>query len=297
MALKTRDEPTSMDHRAAIANAAAYNSYASGGAEECPHMRYETLRRLYARLAADVFTRATRRATTPRVLDLGAGDGTVTRTFLELGASVTAIDVSEVQLSLLAARNQDYLTRLTIRQGEALSVLQELQRDGERFDVGVAVSFLHHVPDYMPVVLETADVLEPHGQLLTFQDPMLKTTMTLADRAVSRIAYVSWRLLQRDAIGGVARHVRRRRGIWLDDCAADNVEYHELRAGVDQHAITHALDERGFDCELILYFSTQSSLWQWVGDKLEVRNKFGVVATRDRAPTGISRQSSGRPFA
>jgi SAM-dependent methyltransferase len=274
--------PTDLEALAALANRAAYDSRNSAAdLEGSPHIHHARLRARYADLAADVFRRARAHVGEPAVLDLGAGDGLVTQTFLELGARVTAVDVSQRQLAALAETTAEYAERLTTECGEAGEILARLRREWRRFDVVVAVSFLHHVPDYLSILGGAIEVVERHGQVFVFQDPMWASSMTHRDRLLSRIAYGAWRLRQPDALGGLARHVRRRRGVWLDDCAADNVEFHELRAGVDQESVRALLEAHGFEVRLVRYFSTQSLLWQRIGDRLRACNKFAIIAARN----------------
>jgi SAM-dependent methyltransferase len=279
-----RTSEPSVTEVAAVANRTAYDSPgAAGEIEGSPHIRHASVRSLFERLASEVVERSRADTDVPHILDIGAGDGTLSRTFLELGARVTAVDVSERQLAELAARNADFGDRVTIVRGDVLGVLERFRQDGARFDVVSAVSFLHHVPNYFAVVDAAVAVLEPHGQLFAFQDPMRTTSMRRRDRRFSRVAYVSWRVRQEDVGGGFRRYLRRRRGVWLDDCPADNVEYHELRAGLDQDAIRDRLVGLAFDTRVVLYFATQSPLWQTIGAALGVRNKFAVVAARTPA--------------
>jgi hypothetical protein len=95
-----------------------------------------------------------------------------------------------------------------------------------------------------------------------------------------RVAYFSWRVFQGDFFGGVSRALRRARGIYLDDCPADNTEYHVVRNGVDQDEIVALLSTKGFECKIVRYFSTQGSLFQPVGVALGFENTFSVIARR-----------------
>jgi SAM-dependent methyltransferase len=269
-----------LDELAATANRAAYDSGLLADVGGAPHVRHASLRRLYGSLAAEVFDRARSYAEVPGILDLGAGDGAVTTTFLTFGASVTAVDVSARELAVLAERHAAFAERLRIEQGDALRVLDALRLRGERFDIVTGVSFLHHIPNYLAVVAAAIEVLEPHGQVFVFQDPLRRDSVTLRDRALSRLTYAMWRMRQPDTFGGLRRHLRRRRGVSLPDCEADMVEYHELRQGVDEDAILRLLRERHFDARLVTYFSTQSPLWQAIGERLGARNKFAIVAMR-----------------
>ena len=88
------------------------------------------------------------------------------------------------------------------------------------------------------------------------------------------------RAFKGDLIGGAKRRFRRARGIYLENSSHDNAEYHVTRNGVDQDAIVHLLRLEGFDCELIRYCSTQSSLFQWLGSVLRIENTFCVIAQK-----------------
>jgi hypothetical protein len=84
-------------------------------------------------------------------------------------------------------------------------------------------------------------------------------------------------MFQGDLWGGVKRRLRRSRGV-LDDSPLDNAEYHVIRYGVDQDAITALLTAIGFECEIIRYFSTQSRVFQQLGAALGVKNTFAIIA-------------------
>jgi SAM-dependent methyltransferase len=214
----------------------------------------------------------------PHVLDLGAGQGAATIPFLELGASVTAVDDSEEQLDRLRARCRPFGPRLTIVRADAAEFVWQ---GGRRYDSAVLSSFLHHVPDYAAFLGAVADErLEPRSHVLTFQDPLLYRSLGRPTRAFGALAYASWRLRRGDVVGGLRRRARRSRGVWRDDCPQDVVEYHATRGGVDQDAVVEALVSRGYRCRMERYFSTQSGAFQAVGDALGLLNTFAVVAHR-----------------
>ena len=96
----------------------------------------------------------------------------------------------------------------------------------------------------------------------------------------SKLAYFSWRILKGNIVGGLKPSIRRARGIYLEDCPLDNVEYHAMRGGVDQDAIYELFEQLGFECEIIRYFSTQSRIWQPIGTALGIKNTFAVVARK-----------------
>jgi len=155
-----------------------------------------------------------------------------------------------------------------------------LREKSEKYDIIVANSLLHHVPDYLGMIREAATVLNPHGQFFSFQDPLRYDSSGKATMMFSKIAYFSWRVFKGDLIGGLRRQMRRSRGIYLEDSAYDNAEYHVTRNGVDQDAIHELLEEQGFDCNIVSYFSTQSHLFQPIGALLRIKNTFAVVAQK-----------------
>jgi 2-polyprenyl-3-methyl-5-hydroxy-6-metoxy-1,4-benzoquinol methylase len=95
----------------------------------------------------DVLAEAVSHRYSPRALDPGAGDLTVTLPFIEAGAEVTPVDVSERQLEVLRSRCGPDAERLSIHCGEVEAVICALFEAGIAYEVIVANCILHHVPD------------------------------------------------------------------------------------------------------------------------------------------------------
>ncbi|MBL0119974.1 MAG: class I SAM-dependent methyltransferase [Saprospiraceae bacterium] len=85
----------------------------------------------------------------PNSVRHGSGEGSVTLPFLELGAHVVAVDLSEFQLKSLREKSKQYGDRLEIR---CQDINQTLNKVDEKFDIIVANSFLHHLPDYIEIL-------------------------------------------------------------------------------------------------------------------------------------------------
>ena len=136
------------------------------------HTSNTALCELYAELVIQVYKDAQKRIAEPAVLDLGAGEGSATLPFLELGARVTAVDISSSQLESLRTKCARFGDRLQVR---CADVNEAIKTECEKYDVVVANSFLHHVPDYLGLIAETLALLNPGGQFFSFQDP-LRTT-------------------------------------------------------------------------------------------------------------------------
>lgn len=168
--------------------------------------------------------------------------------------------------------------RLEVHCGDANRFMANRNRS---FDIIAINSFLHHVPDYLELIGRALPLLGPGGQLFTFQDPLRYDTLGKLDHLFTQGAYYCWRVTKNgDLLGGLQRFLRRKRGVYLDDCEADNTEYHVVRNGVDQIAIESLVREQGFDCRIFSYYSTQMALFQKLGAALGIENTFGLIARR-----------------
>ncbi len=262
---------------AALANVAAYDSFESADyIDGAPHIKHASLRQLYATLLHQVFVRAAEATPKPRVLDLGAGEGSVTLPFLTLGASVVAIDISQGQLDRLTARCAEFRDSLQTR---CQDICEALRDDRDSYDIVVANSLLHHIPDYTSLIRAALGRLNPRGQFFSFQDPLRYSSLGPFRRMFSNGSYYVWRFGKGDVISGMKRRLRRRRGAF-NDSVHDNTEYHVVRDGVDQDQIAALCKSLGFECEIHKYFSTQSRMMQPVGAALNLANTFAVIAHR-----------------
>jgi SAM-dependent methyltransferase len=115
-----------------------------------------------ARLAAAVrraVALAARGGRPVRALDVGCGTGNLTAHLIAAGARVTAADLSQAFIDLVAARHRGAgLEDVLLLNGTDLRPIA----DGA-FDLVVTYSVLHHVPDYAALVGEMARVTAPGG--------------------------------------------------------------------------------------------------------------------------------------
>lgn len=272
---------TRINRVAALANAAIYGSRATSYCVDgSPHIKHSVLRNLYGRLVVTVYDFAAKYTSAPKILDLGAGEGSATLPFLELGARVTAVDISESQVKALEVKCAKFAGKLEVRCEDVFDAIKTIQRAGNQYDVIVANSFLHHVPDYIGLISRGVAVLSGNGQFFSFQDPLRYNSIGRSTSVFSTLAYLSWRIFKGDMIGGLKRRIRRSRGKYLDQSLEDSFEYHVIRGGVDQDAIQELFNQLGFECEVVRYFSTQSRIWQPVGTTLRMKNTFAVIARR-----------------
>ncbi len=245
-----------------------------------PHLRHVSLRRAWACIIQDACEIAASKGGPPKVLDLGAGDGSATRFLLEAGAHVTAVDKSRERLDSLSRRCQAHSIKLRTWCGEAERILDEEQ---DTYDIVVAISFLHHVPEYVSLVEKAIGAIRPCGQFLSFQDPLRYDSVGVPTLVFSRLGYFAWRVFQGDYVGSLRRWARRRIHHHNLSCAGDE-DYHVLRNGVDQDALLTLLRKHGFTCRILRYFSSQGVLFQGVGAWLRLENTFAIIAER-RVPT------------
>ncbi len=96
----------------------------------------------------------------PNILDFGCGTGNLTLKFLNKGCSVTACDVSKIELDILMRKviNNSNL-KLSLLKGKKLPF-----KDNS-FDIVATYSVLHHIPDYLFTIKEFIRVLKPGGYI------------------------------------------------------------------------------------------------------------------------------------
>lgn len=244
-----------------------------------PHLKHKSIATLYTDLLEEAFAAVSNSNTGQiRVLDIGAGDGSATIPLLMRGASVLAVDISEQQLTQLRDKCKGLPGRLEVRCADIDAVLNE----DKHYDIIVANSLLHHIPDYSDLVRRASSRLSCGGVFFCFQDPMWNHSISRRDALISWFVYTGWRLKQGDVFGGVWRRFRRMFGVYSADSIHDNTEYHAVRDGVNQDEIVNILSREGFNCSTKLYCSFQSDFWQPFGEKWGVKNSFSLLCKKTR---------------
>jgi len=237
---------------ARLANIASYaNRKATHGS---PHLNHASVWAIYERMVRRALSTVRPK---PRVLDLGAGDGTASRLWVEAGAALTAVDSSPEQLRLLKERHPSAVTV----EGDAIEFLRG---EAGRFDVVSHVSMLHHIPDYLGLLRASAGAVGSGGALLTFQDPLRYDRLPRSHYIASQAFYIPWRLTEGNVIRGVGNRIRRSRGIFLEGNQDDQEEYHFHRNGVDSDAILAQLRPAFAEVDIEIYFSGHARLAQWL---------------------------------
>ena len=208
------------------------------------------------------------------VLDIGAGHGSFTEPLLAYGCNVTATEMSRPSLDVLRARygSNDRFSAALDEDGY-LKIL-----DDQTFNLVLFASALHHIPDYEAAINAAVSRLRPGGALVTMQDPLWYPSLRRRDGVLSQFAYLWWRLRQGNYVRGLKTRWRWARGVYDERNPSDMVEYHVVRQGVDQEHLREVLSTRFRRVRLFRYWSTQSSLWQRIGEAIGANNTFGIVA-------------------
>jgi SAM-dependent methyltransferase len=243
---------------------------------ESPHLKH---RHLYSGLTtrvADAVEATARPA--PEVLEIGAGDGSVTEFLLARGYRVTATEMSRESVEAMQRR---------FGTGERFRALHDpgdLSSLGDsRFDAILFASVLHHIPDYESAVRHAVDShLRAGGSFVSIQDPPWYPRMNPLTKSFSDVCYLSWRLTQGELLRGLKTRTRRRFSGLSEEAPSDVVEYHVVRNGVDEEALTALLAERFGRVETVRYWSSQGSPQQRLGERLSLTNTFALFATEAR---------------
>lgn len=229
------------------------------------------------RIAHEVFSG---RPEAPSVLEIGAGDGSVTERLLALGCTVTGTEMSQDSVDVLTGRfrKNDRFTAVHDPDGD-LRVL-----GGSRFDIILYSSVLHHIPDYLGHISEAlAEHLKPGGSLISIQDPLWYPRVPNSSRRLTEASYLTWRVGQGDLLRGLQTRFRRLMHGPSEEAPGDAVEYHVVRNGVDESAIVSSLESRFDSVELRRYWSSQGPAQQKLGERLGYSNTFAVFATGFRS--------------
>ncbi len=243
-----------------------------------PHLAHPGLNKRLVELLRNEIDLVAEAGLPRKVLEIGAGHGHFTGTALAAGCEVTAIEMARASVAVLERRF-----------GSNESFRAILSPDGSITDVGndfsmvLCVSVLHHIPDYLKFLEDATGRLAPGGSLISLQDPLFYERLSRGTRSATRASYGTWRLGQGELRRAFETWRRRREGIFDETLPADMVEYHVVRAGVDEEAIRSQLEARFATVEIKRYWSTQLAAGQRLGDSLRLENTFGVIARRNGA--------------
>lgn len=240
-----------------------------------PHIKHDEIRHRIVKAISDVVTEVISRQGHCEVLEIGAGHGTFTDSVIQAGGTATVTEMSQASADYLTGRyeNNDAVSVVVDSDGD------EAFRFGRRFDVVLFISVIHHIPDYLDLLDRlTSEVVESHGSLVCFQDPLWYPRQSRMATTLSWFSYFAWRVPNGDIRRGLATRWRHARGI-RNDSISDTVEYHVVRSGVDDEAIVRLLNPRFENVHKDTYFSTQSAFFQRIGSDRFPANTFSIVAS------------------
>jgi SAM-dependent methyltransferase len=102
-----------------------------------------------------------------RVLDVGAGEGQISRLAARLGAWAVGIDPTRAQLDVARVRAGGPVY--------ARAAAEALPFRTDAFDAVIACLVFEHIPDHVPAIAEVARVLAPGGRFVLFMNhPLLQ---------------------------------------------------------------------------------------------------------------------------
>jgi len=265
-----------MEQRAEIVQAQQATHYARDYdyLKGSPHLRHSHLN---ARLVGWI-THLFEQSIGPNgtVLEVGAGDGSLTEPLLAQGYRVVATEMSEASADRLESRfgGNERFEVIHDPEGDLLAL------EGRQFDALLFASVLHHIPDYLGVI---SRLLESHlvsgGSLASIQDPLWYSRASRPTRFATEASYLSWRLTQGDLLSGLRTRLRRLGAGPGEEEPGDVVEYHVVRNGVDEQAIAESLSERFRHVQIQTYWSSQGPVQQRLGERAGLRNTFAVLAS------------------
>jgi SAM-dependent methyltransferase len=213
---------------------------------------------------------------------VGAGHGSFTDIVLDAGGTAVITEMSKPSVEFLKRR---FSTTAGVKV-QFDSDGGEPFRLGEKFDLILLISVVHHIPDYLGTIARLCDeVLRDGGSILTFQDPIWYPRQSRWSRLSSTGMYLAWRITQGEFKRGLKTRMRRLTGKFNKSEPSDMVEYHVVRQGIDDLALRELLVSRFQDVEIDRYFSTQSPTFQAIGSKYLPDNTFGIKG-RCRKPAG-----------
>ena len=241
-----------------------------------PHLRH---RHLYEHLTAGVartLEPSFNSGEVPAVLEIGAGDGSLSERLLSVGCSVTATEMAPGSFAKMEERfgTNDRFHPVLDQEGD-LEMLAD-----SKFNLILFASVLHHIPDYLATLRKAVDLLCPGGALVTVQDPLWYPRLDFsAVCRASEFSFISWRLTQGSLLGGLKTRIRRSTTGLSDEAPGDAVEYHVVRSGVDELAIKDLLGDHFDRVRIESYWSSQGRMQQRIGERLGLLNTFAVFAT------------------
>jgi SAM-dependent methyltransferase len=224
-----------------------------------------------------------------RALDLGCGTGNLTLKLLDLGATVTSVDLSDGMLARLRRNLTLREARQDLRGPEhpprrsaaptliCRDIDEFLRSCPARFDLVCACSFLHHLPDYLATAAAAARRVAPGGCLYVAHEPLASDAADWVGRALEWIDFKWQRLEARTGLGG---RVARKDPYYDPACLAD---YWAMQKGLDPKMLTQVLQREGLAPHIVRYDSKRHRILQACSDILGSQHLLRFEAWRPAA--------------
>jgi SAM-dependent methyltransferase len=208
------------------------------------------------------------------ILEVGAGHGTFTAALVSLGANVTVTEMSKDSATYLSSEFENSTSVEVVYDPDGSWAF----RTDQTFDAVICVSVLHHIPDYLAATERYCELIRPGGSFVSWQDPLLYSGVEVRQRRAAVLSYYLWRVTQGGWLRALNTASRRVRGVLDETKLADMVEYHVVRDGVDEQAISSLLTGQFDSVSVRKYWSTQASWLQSLGERRGYKTTFGIVA-------------------
>jgi SAM-dependent methyltransferase len=247
-----------------------------------PHLKHARLRsRIEASLRGEV-DRLRAAKGRCRALEIGAGHGSFSSVLVGAGADLTITEMSRPWAVHLGRKFADQPGVTVVPDSDGRWAFETDQR----FDLVIAISVLHHIPDYLGAVERYVEMTDKGGSFLSWQDPAWYPRQPRAGVIAARLAYFAWRSGQGNVRRGLETRIRRLRGILDESNPSDMSEYHVVRNGLDELALLALLRLHYGQADLVRYWSTQAGPLQRLGDRLQLEGTFGLWARGRRPASG-----------
>lgn len=208
-----------------------------------------------------------------RALDLGCGTGNLTLKLVDLGASVTGVDVSDAMLARLREKFDPADTRSTLAL-IARDADDYLRDCGDSFDLVCACSYLHHMPDYMATLTTAASLVVPGGCLYVAHEPLATTR---SDRLGRILEWIDFRWQRFEVRTGIGGRTARDDPYYDPDSLAD---YWAMDRGLEPDAIASALRTAGLIPRITMYDSKRHRILHVAARLLGTRHLLKIEAWR-----------------
>jgi len=231
-----------MDQRIVDANILVHSAMAATYDSSEPHFRPENKAVVRSHLER------LRKATGPRLLDVGCGTGFVISIAKDLFGEIHGVDITQAMLDRVDVSGGN----ITVHK----SVAEHTPFPDNHFDAATAYSFVHHLSDYAEVLREVHRVLRPGGMFYVDLDPnrAFWQAMDEAQRGQAEDPPSDIVAREIDSVLHTDDRVQREFGIAAETFNLAE-HYKDIKGGIDAGEFRAAARAAGFSsCEIGYYW-------------------------------------------